>query len=392
MAEATARRRTLSSVLLVGSFLTLAGVETASSIARAESPSDDPTTKAARARFQEGVEFYDKGQYENARAAFLQAYALKKHPTLLLNLAQSHLKTNRPLEALRYFQRFSKESHNPTPQQKELVKAGLAEARERLGRLDVTVVPDGTEVLVDGESVGTSPLAEPLDVDVGTHTVKVHHPDGRELSSVVRVGFGQTVPVRMTLPAPLSRSVPPAESRPRPQEAPAESGSASRSDAAAAGSFTALTPKESDTAPKRPMAPFWIGLGVGTVGTITAIAFAISKAQAQDNADSVDRLIRQEATKRGRDPKGICASTDPAVVDVFGKACGVYKTNLETVDQDAAVVTVGIVAAAVGFTGAATWYFLGPQGGPERAPAVSWKPPTPWYGPGAAGLTLRGEF
>jgi hypothetical protein len=29
---------------------------------------------------KEGVEFYDKGQYESARLAFIQAYALKKHP------------------------------------------------------------------------------------------------------------------------------------------------------------------------------------------------------------------------------------------------------------------------------------------------------------------------
>ena len=53
---------------------------------------DEATTKAARARFLEGVEFYDKKQYEAARAAFLQAYALRKHPSVLLNLAQSSLR------------------------------------------------------------------------------------------------------------------------------------------------------------------------------------------------------------------------------------------------------------------------------------------------------------
>ena len=53
---------------------------------------DDPVTMQARARFKEGVDFYDKGSYENARLAFLQAYALKKHPAVLLNLAQSSAK------------------------------------------------------------------------------------------------------------------------------------------------------------------------------------------------------------------------------------------------------------------------------------------------------------
>ena len=38
----------------------------------AQAPAD-ASVAAARARFQEGVDFYDKGQYEAARASFLQA-------------------------------------------------------------------------------------------------------------------------------------------------------------------------------------------------------------------------------------------------------------------------------------------------------------------------------
>src|SRR5579862_8601780 len=67
---------------------------------------DDATTTTARARFKEGVEFFDKGDFEQARAAFLQAYALKKHPAVLLNLAWSCLKSGHPLEAQKYFEQF----------------------------------------------------------------------------------------------------------------------------------------------------------------------------------------------------------------------------------------------------------------------------------------------
>ena len=72
--------------------------------ARAET--EDPTTAVARSRFKEGVDFYDKGQYEQARASFLQAYALKKHPAVLLNLAWSCLKSGHALEAEHYFKQF----------------------------------------------------------------------------------------------------------------------------------------------------------------------------------------------------------------------------------------------------------------------------------------------
>src|SRR5215472_4781680 len=79
---------------------------------------DDPTVKAARARFNEGVDFYDKGQYENARAAFLQAYALRKHPAVLLNLAQSSLRSGHALEAAKYFKQFLRESTSITASQR----------------------------------------------------------------------------------------------------------------------------------------------------------------------------------------------------------------------------------------------------------------------------------
>ena len=62
-------------------------------VCHAQGATDDATTAMARARFKEGVEYFDKGQFDLARAAFLQAYALKKHPAVLLNLAWSCLKS-----------------------------------------------------------------------------------------------------------------------------------------------------------------------------------------------------------------------------------------------------------------------------------------------------------
>src|SRR5580704_18802399 len=65
---------------------------------------EDPITASARARFKEGVDFYDKGEYDQARASFLQAYALKKHPAVLLNLAWSCVKSGHALEGKKYFE------------------------------------------------------------------------------------------------------------------------------------------------------------------------------------------------------------------------------------------------------------------------------------------------
>src|SRR6185503_3408313 len=66
----------------------------------------DGDTDMARQRFNEGVHFFDRGEYDKARGAFLQAWALKRHPAVLLNLAQSSLRSHHEAEAARYFEEY----------------------------------------------------------------------------------------------------------------------------------------------------------------------------------------------------------------------------------------------------------------------------------------------
>lgn len=150
---------------------------------------DDVAT--ARVRFQEGVALYDKGQYDKARAAFLQAWALKKHPAVLLNLAQSCLKSNHPAEAAHAFQRYLREAPDVTAAQRAEAERGLVEARKKDGRLDIQAAA-GAEVAVDDERLGTAPLTEPYDVEPGTHVVRVKG----EADQNVTVTAGQVVTVK----------------------------------------------------------------------------------------------------------------------------------------------------------------------------------------------------
>ena len=65
------RTRVCCAALLLAASSALMG----SSTARADDK--DAVTEMARRRFQEGVKFFDQKRYEEARGAFLQAYALK---------------------------------------------------------------------------------------------------------------------------------------------------------------------------------------------------------------------------------------------------------------------------------------------------------------------------
>src|SRR4051812_13932908 len=139
--------------------------------ARASSD-DDAAVAMARERFKEGVTFFDQKQYDKARVAFLQAYALKKHPAVLLNLAQSELRCGHEVDAAKHFSAYLRESTTTSDAERQAAEAGLSATKSAVALLDVNVDESGAEIYVDGSLEGSSPLPGPLYVNPGTHTVE----------------------------------------------------------------------------------------------------------------------------------------------------------------------------------------------------------------------------
>src|SRR5688572_31534248 len=86
---------------------------------------DDAMIQMARERFQEGVKYYDEKQFEKARAAFLQAYALKRHPAVLLNLAQSELRSGHEADAAKHFVTYLREHKVASALERQEAEKGL---------------------------------------------------------------------------------------------------------------------------------------------------------------------------------------------------------------------------------------------------------------------------
>ena len=337
---------------------------------------DDPVTMQARARFKEGVDFYDKGQYENARLAFLQAYALKKHPAVLLNLAQSSAKAGHPLEAAKYFQQFIKESTSASPQQRADAESGLAEVRQKLGRIEI-VAPAGTDITLDEkERLGTAPFSEPLDVEPGAHSLRAPNETVRVTANAgqkVQARFGGGV--QPVAPVPVA---PPtaAPATPPPGPPPAE---------------TTMPPDDTGTKEPLPMWPGYAGIGVAGAGLIGVILFAAFKADAQSKADAVAGEIRDAANKRGISSVGVCSSTNASIQKDFGGACTTLKQNNNKVDTNATIANVSGVVLGVGAAFAITWLIAVPIVNRKRnkseIPVI-----TPYAGYGNGGFTLSGSF
>ncbi len=372
------------------------------SLPAAAQPADDPVTVQARARFKEGVEAYDKGKYEEARLSFLQAYTLKKHPAVLLNLAQSSAKANHPLEASKYFQQFLKHATTATPQQKKDAENGLADVRSKLGRIEI-IAPAGTEISLDDQGkIGTAPFTEPIDVEPGPHTLKSPTETQKIIATV-----GQKVEAKFGAASSGSPAVVPVT--------PPASGSGSNTppggstgDGSTGG--TGTPPAGGDQGTKKPgilsppetMFPVYAGLALGGVGLVGAIVFAAFKADAQSKADSVATEIRTAAVARGLPTTGVCSNPNPSVQRDFGTACKTLRENNDKVDTNATVANVSLVVMGVGLVTAAGWYLFAPKRDEGRTGAngsrhvgAEQKPRpvlTPWVGYEVGGLSVSGAF
>lgn len=368
----------------------------------AQATAEDPITAMARARFKEGVEFYDKGQYEQARASFLQAYALKKHPAVLLNLAWSCLKSGHTLEADKYFKQFLTDGKDIiTDKQRADANDGLNQTRAKLGHIEIQAAA-GTDVTVDGEHVGTAPLAEPVSVEAGAHTVKFKASDGTTDTESVSVLGGEKAVARFRGGAAAATATAgPAAATTSSRPAPAGNGEPSASSAA---SETTGTQSDQETAPKEsapgaetasggssPLAPpahlapvFVLG-GVAVAGYALAIGMFVVKGQAQDKANLAASAIRDAGGHAGT-----CVNVPSG--SKFANDCNALITDNNDVNTDA---TVGNIALGVGI--AATLggivYWLVADKGDSHHDQTAYQPVlTPMVGPGLGGLSLSGAF
>jgi hypothetical protein len=352
---------------------------------------EDATTAMARARFKEGVEFFDKGDFEQARASFLQAYALKKHPAVLLNLAWSCLKAGHPLEAEKYFAQFPADSKEATDAQRADATEGLNQSRAKLGRI-LVVAAGGAEVSIDGERVGVAPLAESVLVEPGAHTVRTKASDGAvDVESVTvlageeRTARGSKAAAATPTPSPPSSAPAPATPAPEPAAAPPPPAAPERAPAPAPKAAPEPAPKETSTSKSyfpANMAPLYIGGIVTLAGVGAAITMAVFKQGALDNANVTVANVRAHG---GRCPPA-SGSTDAQLAN----ACTVLANDNDDVNTDATVANIAVGVAVAGLVGTVAYWIFADKA--DASPPSNRATLTPLIGRSLGGLAVSGSF
>ena len=369
---------------------------------------DDVTLTMARERFKEGVGYFDKKEFAKARVAFLQAYALKKHPAVLLNLAQSELRSGHEADAAKHFAQYLREHKDATEGERQGAETGLSAAKALVAEVALDVDGVGAEIYVDGDLEGQAPLPGSVYLTPGTHEIQARK-DGRSVSGTVNANAGQSTRLRLS-PAKAAKPV-----------APATDGT----EAPPPGASGEEPVVEGPSTPRQGFIPWlthtpgaMIGVGLTGAGLIGGGAFAFGSKSSYDAADSVAAGIEKQAVDvdlKSTGGRGAC--TDPenwlqfqtespkkelyadaanrkARAAQYEKNCDKYTSNVKSGDTFKTLAIVSFAVAGAAAVGTAVYYIVDSK----KADSSASRTPKrrvmvlPIYQSGFAGGLISGTF
>lgn len=272
--------------------------------------------REARALMGKGLEARAAGDNELARKLYLESF--EKHPSfdVACNLGHAESDLGRFVDAANHFVFCLK--HFPTGESlrmKQEALDGLEQARQLATELTIEVSEAGVQVSVDGEALGTSPLADAVFVAPGPHEL-VGRKGEREVTQKVDLGLGKVERVQLVLPAEA------------PAPPPGE-------------------PQREVGRPEQRLATSLGLLGLGLAGVGVGVGFSIYGAEQQTQADALRDAIAEE---------GQGASPCPAHPD-----CAEFVETVGRSEDAQNVALVGFIGGGALIVAAGLTYFLWPQ-------------------------------
>jgi hypothetical protein len=381
----------------------------------------------ARQRFREGVQYYDQHQFEKARLAFLQAYALKPHPSVLLNLAQSELRSGHPDDAASHFSQYLRVNTTATDAERQETTAGYNTAKSRVGEITLTVDPAGAQVLVDGVEKGLAPLPDPLYVLPGSHTIEARSND-RHASKSLTLSAGQSVTVQLAPRGSIAAAGAPAlaetaaptelpetgagENPPPEQKQPEGSTTVDeKADAHVETSTTGGHQGLFEWFAATP--PAWIVAGVGVVGLGVGVTMAFVSNHNHSNANAVaDGILAEwnkdtgvnmmsDAERFASTPEvGPCTipsntnKISPGRLADYNANCAQYQSRKNSGDSAQTVAIVSTIVGSAAIVGTVVYYFIDrkSEGGGSASTGGVQVHVVPVMGSGQTGIGLFGSF
>jgi tetratricopeptide (TPR) repeat protein len=298
----------------------------------------------ARVRYREGVQAYKEGHFRDAIDLFLEADQLAPSAALSFNIGAAYEKLGEPAAALRWYRDYLRRAPDASDRsQVEALVSGFEHTLESSGvqQITVTSTPEGAELAVDGQSVGTTPCT--FELSPGSHTLALTLAGRAPASRSVDLPADHAIDVTVE----LAEAIP---------EAKDETQSASPVPIAVTPAVTA--PHDAHSNDGKLLTTFgWVGVAAGGAALGGALVFEFLRQSAESDAKS-------DHTQIG------------------------YADKLDTMygRQTAARVLLGVGAGLAATGGVLLWL------GRSRGPAAAQTAISVTCGPGGCGSSLHGRF
>jgi hypothetical protein len=323
-------------------------------------PKDEALDEIARKLYREGHKALEEQRWDQCRASFLAAWKIKQQYQIAGNLAHCEAKLGLHREAgehLRYFLREAPK--DSSPERRNMGEALFEEVRAKVALVTVSANKAGAEILVDGVSMGKTPLPDALVLEPGPHKIEARFAGYPPVEKRVEVTAGSQPEVALEIREPAGES----EKAKPVQEKPAVTANP-------------VQPQLPPEQPKLPVRKIVIGTGIGASALLFGIGVGFSVASINKGEDAVARI---EALRKGTGP-GACYIPGR---DVAGCDEVVQLRQSQTTFGNAAIwsfVTGGAIGA-----GTLVYALVKP-----KLPARSGLLAVPMAGTTGAGVIVRG--
>lgn len=302
------------------------------SISQAQAqPYDDASVASTRTTqlWEEGKARAQEGRWEEAWAAFSQAYALNPTLNIRYNLAMSAFHTKRYVQSARLMREIIEGCDATCPEKiRSTTPERLQEAEQHVARISVRTL-GGARILVDGESVDQNVARKTWHVSPGAHEVVVHQGQ-HSATKIVKVAAGQQEIVTFDFEAP-----------PKSPEAPSESGSTP------VASLDPVSPEDDSVSTSRDASILIVGGSLTALGAGVATVFTLK-------ARSADKEAERLRSDMGDSDDSLCVGSLRPLCDDLASA----NDERETSARFAKITW--IVTGALG-AGTLATYFLWPK-------------------------------
>lgn len=289
-----------------------------------------PETEHYRDLIARALEEYNAARYEEARALFLQAHALRPSARTFRGLGMTEFELRHYAQALRLIALAQADQRHPlTDEQRREVSAVAERANAFVGHYHVALQPTGAALTIDG-----TPVDNPneLTLDIGAHTLQAtaegHVPESLNLD----VQGAEDVTLNIQLTAMTPEALPaltaePADLQPSAANSPVTLSSES---APIVQPGAAAQPSDRQSFPARPVVG-WVSLGVGVVGVAGAlIAWRVGE-NAADHWNDDALCLRGDRSREqncGRYRRSVHAARTWTIVGVVVAVAGAAGASL----------------------------------------------------------------